>query len=113
MLFLFWGATKILFSSVPPHTDEETVRSAQRAEILIKVTKQADADLNRYAMKDAGNGTVQLPVARAMELQVQAFQKNPAVRPAYLIDPAAAAAEAEALAGKPATPATTTPPSSK
>jgi len=87
MLLLFWFATKWLFYSQPELTDEEAVRSLERAEILQKVNEQAGADLNQYAWKDRAAGVFQIPVRRAMELEVLTLNINRDIRPAYPIDP--------------------------
>ncbi len=92
MLLLFWVATKWLFYSQPELTDEEAARSLERAEILQKSNLQADTELNQYAWKDRGAGVVQIPVQRAMDLEIATLNTNREVRPAYPVDPLAAAA---------------------
>jgi len=94
MLLLFWIGSKALYYSMPELTDEETIRSAERAEILDKILVQVDQELNQYAWKDEEKGLVQIPVERAMELEVMALQENSEIRPAYYIDSLKAAAEA-------------------
>lgn len=108
MLLLFWAGTKILFSSQPALTDEETVRSAQRAEIKEKYQKVVDEELNRYAWKNQEAGQLQIPVEEAMKLTVASLAKNNEIRAAYPVDPLAAPAPAPAAPAE-ATPAAPAP----
>lgn len=92
MLLLFWVGTKILFEAGPELTDEETTRSVERDEIRMQYLETVDQELNAYAWKNEEDGLVQIPVERAMELQVLAYSQNNEVQAAYPIDPLAAPA---------------------
>jgi hypothetical protein len=119
VMMLFTGLTWWMMASRPEPLDEEAIRHAQRAEIIQKVNEQAEADLNRFAWVDEAKGMAQVPVDYAMKLEVAALRQAPSPRPAYPVDPIAAAeflaaqkAAAEAAASAPAAPDEATAPES-
>lgn len=108
LMLLFTGLTWWMIASRPEPLDEEAIRHAQRAEIIQKVNEQAEADLNRFAWVDEAKGIAQVPVDYAMKLEVAALRDAQGPRPAYPVDPIAAAeflaaqkAAAEAAAAAP------------
>ncbi len=96
MLLLFTGLTWWMLKSRPEPLNEEAIRSAQRIEILQKVNEQAEKDLNQFAWVDEAKGIAQVPVDYAMKLEIEALRQAPGPRPAYPVDPIAAAAFLEA-----------------
>jgi hypothetical protein len=122
MMLLFTGLTWWMMASRPEPLDEEAIRHAQRAEIIQKVNEQAEADLNRFAWVDEAKGVAQVPIDYAMKLEVDTLRQAPGPRPAYPVDPmaaaefisaqkaAAAAASAPAEATVPAPESTEAPP---
>lgn len=95
MLLLFWGVNKWLIGSDPSNPEpEEAARAVLRAKNLADLRAENALKLEQYAWIDRAKGTVQVPVAVAMELVLPELNAS-APRPAYpIVVPAAPPAAA-------------------
>lgn len=66
----------ILFRFAEPTETLDEKRGAARVEKLAALRKENDAKLNRYAWLAKDQGTVQIPITRAMELAAQDLPKK-------------------------------------
>lgn len=98
VLFLVFAvATKLLVGLTPSGADEDAARIAERLKAREELDTQNKQRLETYAWVDKAKGSVQIPIAQAMELTV-AGMAGQQPRPAGPIVPAATPAPAEPAA---------------
>ncbi len=79
MIGLIWI---MYYYTRPPGIDQ--ARAAERRKNLAELTAQTKDQLDNYAVLNPVNGTLRVPIARAMELTVQELQ-NPAAYHSNLV----------------------------
>lgn len=103
LLLLFVIAVKLLMG-LAPAPDEDAARAAERAKAHQELEAENTQKLQNYAWVDKAKGTVQIPIARAIELAiVELNSKKPtAAGPIATPAPSPAASPAASPAGQPA-----------
>jgi hypothetical protein len=81
------GVQWMLSSGDPASYDEEAIRAKERYDILAKIEEENKALITGYGWADQAQGTVRIPLERAMELTVARLAAQGEPRPAYPVDP--------------------------
>jgi hypothetical protein len=113
LLLLFVIAVKLL-TGLAPAPDEDAARAAERAKAHQELEAENAQKLQNYAWVDKAKGSVQIPIARAIELAiVELNSKQPtAAGPIATPAPSPAASPAASPAGQPAASPAASPPAS-
>jgi len=110
MLLLFWGINKWVMDGAGNPEPEEAARAEVRIKNLADLRVEEAAKLEKYAWVDRAKGSVQIPVAKAMEIVLPELNASKP-RAAYPVVAAPAPATAPASAQPaPAQPAPTPAP---
>lgn len=87
LLLLFYFVNKLLVGSGTGNTDpEEAARAELRIKNLAEVRAEAEKKLTTYAWVDRAKGSVQIPIAQAMDMVIPALNESKP-RPAYPVTP--------------------------